>query len=188
MAELSLARKRDEERDRLAKPGFNRELNFFYPVVAEATDEYIGYIDHFRRRDPGQPVTLNLNSPGGSVIEGFAFYDALQRLRRTGSHLTIRGTGAVMSMGTILLQAADNRILDRNALVMIHEVSGGAHGKVSEIMDTMVGIKKLQDRGLDILAERSTMSRDEIADKWKKTDWFLTAEEAVELGFADVVE
>ena len=188
MAEIALATERDKERDRLAKGGFVRSLNFFDIVTPHSVDEAIHVLDHWRRRDPGGSVELTFNSPGGVVIEGFALYDAIQRLRRGGSNVTTRGTGACMSMGAILLQAGDERIMDKNAMLMIHEVSAQFEGKTSTLMDYMGLLTKWQGRALDILSERSTMSRDEIQNKWQRKDWFLESDEALELGFVDRVE
>lgn len=176
-----------KEEDRQARPGASRSLNFFAPVIPEVTDEYIAVLDHWRRRN-SEPIEINLNSPGGGVVDGFAFFDAVQRCRRSGIHVVTRATGIAASMGAVLLQAGDERVIDHNCLLMIHEVSASVKGKTSEMLDTMVGINLYQDRALDVLAERSTMTKSAISRKWKKTDWYLGAEEALKLGFVDRVE
>ena len=87
-----------------------------------------------------------------------------------------------------MLQAGDERIMDKNAMLMIHEVSAQFEGKTSSLMDYMGLLTKWQGRALDILSERSTMNRDEIEAKWQRKDWFLESDEALELGFIDRVE
>lgn len=145
-------------------------------------------LDHWRRREPGQPVEIVFNSPGGSAVEGFAFYDAVRRLKRTGSVVTARGTGVVASMGALLLQCGDTRIMDQNALMMIHKVSGHLKGTPEQMDDQKVGINLLQSRALDVLAERANLSRDEIESRWSRADWYMSAEDALTAGFVDVVE
>lgn len=187
MDELDLIERRIKEEDRQARPGAARVMNFFAPVIPEVTDEYVAVLDHWRRRN-SEPIEINICSPGGSVVDGFCFYDAVQRCRRSGIHIITRATGLAASMAVVLLQAGDERIMDENGLLMIHEVSASVRGKTSEMLDTMVGITKYQDRSLGILAERSGMSKTGIARKWKKTDWYLDAAEALKLGFVDRVE
>lgn len=149
---------------------------------------WLEILNHWERRDPGMPIEITINSPGGSVLDGLALYDAILRLRRKGHHVTTRGTGMIASMATILMQAGDERILDANSWFMIHEVSAGSRGTISEMEDQAAFVKRLNDRLHGILAERSTLTKRQIlARTKKKADW-MSAEEAVKLGFADKVE
>lgn len=177
-----------QERDRQAKPGAARALNFFDHVSPDSVDTMISVLDHWRRRDPGEPVEIVFNSPGGSAVEGFALFDSIRRLQREGSHVTTRGTGVCASMGAVLLQAGDTRIMDENALMMIHKVSGQVKGTMEEMSDSMVAINLLQERALKALAARSTLSEDEIESRWLRKDWYLSAQQALDAGFVDVVE
>jgi ATP-dependent protease ClpP protease subunit len=63
------------------------------------------------------PINIILNNPGGDVYQGMAIYDALKNCR---SHITITVYGQAMSAASIVLQAADKRVLSANARVMIH--------------------------------------------------------------------
>jgi ATP-dependent Clp endopeptidase proteolytic subunit ClpP len=134
---------------------------------------------------PGAPLTIIFNSPGGAVHDGLALFDFLRHLRVAGHHLTTIALGRAASMGAVLLQAGDRRVIGSNAFVMLHEVSNGASGKVSEIDDSVELSKRLQKRLLTILADRSTLTVQQIQRKWTRRDWWLDAEEAVTLGFAD---
>lgn len=131
---------------------------------------------------------MTINSPGGSAIDGFALYEAMQRLKRSGSHLTTVGTGEVASMGAVLLQGGDVRVMDKSCLMMVHKVSGALKGTEDQMEDQRKAMTILQGRALDVMAERSTLSRDEIETRWKKTDWFLTPDEALAAGFIDRIE
>lgn len=189
-ANLELAAARDKEADRLAKPGSRdyRQLNIFDAIYGANVDSWIATLEHWERRDPGKPITIRINSPGGSVLDGFALLDTILRLRRNGHHITTHGLGMIASMATILMQAGSERVLDKNAWFMIHEVSAGARGKASEMEDELKFINKLQDRLLDLLAERSTLTKAQIKRRWKKTDDWMSADDALALGFVDRVE
>lgn len=188
-AELELQRAQAAEKDRLAKNGAHRVLNLFGPIMPELTDEVIGALQLWERRDPGQPITVMLNSPGGSVIDGNAVFDTMQRLRRKGHHITTWGTGMVASMGVTLLQAGDERVLDARGILMIHEISlSNISGKIGDFADVEAFVKKLHNQSLDILSERSNLSRRQIAAMMKRKDVFMTSAEALKHGFVDRVE
>lgn len=189
-AEIDLAIARDQERDRAVKGGNIRHLNIFDAISPPIVDKWIDALEHWRLRDPEQPVTININSPGGSVTDGLALYDTIQRLRRSGMHVTTRGMGLVASMAGVILQSGDERVMDQRAKLLVHEGSTTFKGTLSvgEQEDMRIFSEMLRDDILDIMAERSTLSKRQIQNKWKRRDWILTAEQAVKLGFADRVE
>lgn len=164
-----------------------RLYNFYDDVRETSVKKCIAQLDVWSRRDPGEPITIQFTSPGGSVFDGLALFDFIKGLSAQGTHVTTVAYGMAASMGGILLQAGDNRVMGANGWLMIHEISAFNVGKASELEDEVKLIKRLQDRALDILSERSTMKKAEIARKWKRKDWWLTAEEAFELGFCDEV-
>jgi ATP-dependent Clp endopeptidase proteolytic subunit ClpP len=191
-AEIELAVARDVERDRLVKTGRIRVLNMFDTIVPPMTDKWIDALEHWGQRDPGEPITININSPGGSVTDGLALYDTIQRLRRKGHIVTTRGMGLVASMAGVLLQAGDERILDKRAKLLIHEGSTSMRRGEQLTAGDMEDMKFFSDmlRGdiLDILSERSTLSKRQIENRWKRRDWVLSADEALKFGFVDRVE
>jgi ATP-dependent Clp endopeptidase proteolytic subunit ClpP len=188
MRQIELQRALDQEDDRKVKSGYVRHLSVNDVIVSPNTDVWIDALEHWHRRDPASPVTISLNSPGGAVLDGFALYDTIARMQRSGTKVEIRGSGLVASMAAVLLQVADDRVLDKNAIFMIHEISCGARGKLSEIEDAQAFSKKLQDRLLDILASKSKLSKTQIARRWKRKDDYMDADEALKLGFCDRVE
>lgn len=145
-------------------------------------------LDRWSRREPGCEIKLVLNSPGGGIISGFALYDFLQELKGKGHYLTTIARGYAASMGGILLQAGDTRLIGPSAFMLIHEPSSGAIGRLTDIEDSLHFSKMLGARCLDILAERSTLDAKQIKRKWERTDWWLDANDAYNLGFVDGIE
>jgi ATP-dependent Clp endopeptidase proteolytic subunit ClpP len=137
------------------------------------------------RRTPGSEITVIFNSPGGSVLDGLALFDYLQQLKAIGHPVKTMALGRAASMGAVLLQAGSHRVIGRNAFLLIHEVSHQSVGKVSEMEDSVGFTKRLQQRLLAILSERSHLTEREIQRKWARKEWWVDAEEAVELGLAD---
>lgn len=144
-------------------------------------------IGNWSRRGGDQDFTIVFNSPGGSVIHGLALYDFLEEVKNKGTRITTVARGMAASMGGILLQSGNERVVGKNAHVLIHELSTLGIGKLSEIEDEIKFAKRLQERALDILASRSTLSKKQIETRWKRKDWWLDANECVEYGFADRV-
>lgn len=72
-----------------------------------------------------KPITVIMNNPGGDWYHGMAIYDAIETSR---SHVTILVYGHAMSMGSIILQAADHRVMMPNSRFMIHFGYDGRYG------------------------------------------------------------
>ncbi len=138
-------------------------------------------------QSPGKSLKLILNSPGGIVVEGFALIDYLKHLRVSGHHVTIVVLGQASSMGAVILQAADHRVIGKHAWMMLHEVAGGASGKISSQDDTLDWYHQLWVQCLEILAERSHLTSDAIRKATDRRDWWLSADKAIEFGFADEI-
>jgi ATP-dependent Clp endopeptidase proteolytic subunit ClpP len=188
IAELNEFKTREQERlwnMTRASEWDSRLYSFIGPVSQGSAHECMETLGLWNRLDPGEGITVMFDSPGGGVFAGLALYDFLQELRGTGTQITTVVRGMAASMGGILMQAGDERVIGRNAHMLIHEVSSGSIGKVSDQEDNLKFTKRLQDRCVAILAERSTMSGAQIKTKWKKTDWWLDAPECVKFGFAD---
>lgn len=190
LKEIELAVAEDTERDRQVKLGKIRVLDIFDAIMPKQVYAWIDALEHWSRRDPEGDITININSPGGSVTHGLALYDTILRLRRNGHKVTVRGSGMVASMASVLLQAGDVRIMDKRAKLLIHEGSMSLRGDMSvgEMEDAQFFSKMVRDDILDIYVERSNMTKKQIEAKWKRRDWLLTADEALKYGFVDVVE
>lgn len=187
-AELETARLKREENYYNSTSGLARIYPFIGAVRTESVKDCMDVLGRWSRRDPGQPMTIVFNSPGGSVIDGLALYDFLEELKDVnGHHITTMARGMAASMGGILLQSGTTRVIGKNAFVLIHEVSSIGVGKTSEMEDELKFVKRLQERLLDILAERSTMNNRQIKQKWQRKDWWLSSKECIELGFADEI-
>lgn len=184
-AEFDLAKKeRDLARER-ASADENLTYTFYDGVTDESIKPSLAKLGEWNRRFPGKPITVIVNSPGGSVLAGLALYDFLQKLRGDGHHVTIICVGMAASMGGILLQAGDKRLIGANARVLIHAVSGGTTGTVHAMEDRVGFSRSLWESLKNILAARSVLSAEEIEERAHRKDWWLSAQEAIDLGFAD---
>ena len=186
-AELEVAALRRQERSTEALATLHHEYTFYSEVSSASVQECMGELSHWSRRDPGAPFTVVFNSPGGSVLDGLALYDFLRHLQCRGHHLTTVALGRAASMGAVLLQAGDHRVIGENAFLLVHEVSHLSHGKVSEMEDGVEFSRRLQQRLVAILAGRSRLTERQIQARWARKEWWLDAAEALTLGLADAI-
>jgi ATP-dependent Clp endopeptidase proteolytic subunit ClpP len=184
---LDLAAARRRERDAVADPAEAHVYTFYAGVEADSVQACMAELGQWSRREPGSPITVIFNSPGGSVLDGLALFDYLRRLRTSGHHVTTMALGRAASMGAVLLQAGDRRVIGANAFLLIHEVHNTSAGKMSELEDGIDFTRRLQKRLQAILAERSSLTDVQIARRWARKEWWLDADEAVSVGLADAV-
>lgn len=171
-----------------ARPQAKGHFAFVGPVCEDTVHRLIDKLEIWSETHPGGAITLTINSQGGSVIDGFALYDYLQALKARGHKLTTVGVGMCASMGGVLLQAGDERIVGPRCWLLIHEVQGITAGSFSQMEDDMKFNERLQAQALDILAERSLLTRKQIQNRWKRKDWWLDAADSLKGGFVDKIE
>lgn len=180
-AAVALAELRDKE----ASANRARVYPFIGAVGDASVRQCMATLATWSRREPGADMTIVFNSEGGSVVDGLALYDYVDELKRDGHKITTVARGGVFSMGSVLLQAGNERVIGLNATMLIHELSAGVFGSYGEIKDRQEWHDMLMDRLFAILAERSTLTLEEVRGRAKRKDWWLTAEQVVEYGFAD---
>lgn len=124
---------------------------------------------------------------GGEVTAGMAIYDAIQVCR---SHVTIKVFGCASSMGSIILQAADKRLLSPNAELMIHygsEWHDSNHPKIVKAArkrndEYDAWMKSLYLKKIKQKKPEFTPSQ---LEKMLDFDTFFTPQRAIDYGLAD---
>lgn len=162
---------------------------FLDQVSPDSVQRCVETISEWSRVQPGCEIEIIFSSPGGSIIHGMALYDFLLDIRKRGHKLTTGAQGYAASMAGVLLQAGEVRYLGRNSSILIHEATSIAWGKTGQIEDELEFVKKLQDRILEIFAERSggktTVAY--LKAHWKRKDWWLIGDEALGIGLIDEI-
>lgn len=136
-------------------------------------------------QDAKKPVSMYINSPGGSVTAGLAIYDTMQFISCPVHTYCI---GQAASMGAVLLTAGEkgHRFALPNARIMIHQPWGGAEGKASDIEITCQEILRLKEKLNEILAAHSGQPMEQVVRDTDR-DHFMGAEEARAWGLIDQV-
>lgn len=135
--------------------------------------------------DGDAPITMYINSPGGSITDGMAIYDIMNRI--SCPIITI-GVGMAASMGAVLLSSGTKgmRYCTPNATVMIHQPLGGVQGQATEIEIVAQRILKLRKKLYSLLAQNAGVDFEVMARACER-DNYLEAEEALDLGLVDEI-
>ena len=143
----------------------------------------IAQLLYLSSQDPESPITMYLNTPGGSVYDGLAIYDTMQYI---SNEVQTVCTGLAASMGSVLLCAGEKgkRFALPHSRIMIHQPLGGAHGQASDIEITAKEILKLKGELYQIIADHSGKTLKQIEKDADRDHWF-TAKEAVKYGMID---
>lgn len=130
-----------------------------------------------------KPIELIVSSFGGCPYAALVIVD---KMLESPAKFVFKGYGAIMSSATILMCAADERLLAKNATVMLHNGSDSLEGRTTDIEISVEEGNRLQDVFVKIYAENSHLDQ-----KFYKTickrDLFITSEETLQLGLADAI-
>ena len=150
------------------------EVKLHNPVANESRawmywwDGYEGvfsleFVQSLFKNNPAETdFKFNIHCPGGEVQEGLAIYDCL---RTSGKNIYMNIEGDCHSMAVALLLAApkENRSANPNCTALIHKVYGCAYsGTADELEAQAAQTRMLQNKILDIYADRTDMSREEL--------------------------
>lgn len=134
------------------------------------------------------PITIYLNTGGGNWYDGMALYDTILSCK---NHVTVVCTGHSMSMGTIIMQAADERLATPHCRFMIHYGSDGFEGHSMDMVragqEQVAAQKIMEDIYLaKIKAKHPKYTRSKLK-ALMAFDKYMSAKDFVDLGLADKV-
>lgn len=126
--------------------------------------------------------TVHLNTPGGTIYQGLAVYNQLKDKKPK----SVRVDGLAASMGSIIALAGERTEMTKGSLMMIHNPWNIAIGDSAELRKTADILDKFKQSLLDIYEAKTGQDRELLAEMMDEETW-LSADEAVEWGFADAV-
>ena len=133
-------------------------------------------------------VTILLNSPGGDVVETLALIDYIRTIKdKEGIETNIVCRGAAMSAAALLLTAGTGlRAASKHSKIMVHQLSTFNMGKLEDVKSNAKFAEQLEEDCNSIMEECTNKDK----KFWKenqRTDYFLSAEDALELGIIDKI-
>lgn len=149
--------------------------------LAQRVSSQLLYLDHLNH----EPIKIFVNSPGGHVESGDTIHDLIEFI---DSPVAVIGTGWVASAGTHIFLGApkEHRYCLPNTRFLIHQPSGGAGGRASDIAIQAKEIVKMRERLARVISERTGQDLERVRDDIER-DYWMTTDEAKEYGILGTV-
>jgi ATP-dependent Clp protease protease subunit len=163
----------------------NRIVLLGTPINDQIANLIVAQLLFLNQEDREAPISMYINSPGGSVYAGLAIYDTMQMISNPVSTVAI---GVTASFGTVLLTAGTKgmRYALPNATLHMHQPLGGAQGQATDIEIQAREILRLKERLNKIMAFHTGRTLEEIVHDTDR-DFYMDAHAAVTYGLVDQV-
>jgi ATP-dependent Clp protease protease subunit len=180
-----------EAGDKKKRPAINdRLLDARTLIIAEEVSDVLyrkvaTMLTLLERKDKAAPITVFVNSPGGSADSGFAIYDLF---RFSPCPIITVANGVVASSAVLIFLGGEQgkRVTMQNARFLLHQPSTATRGQASDIDITAKEISKIRRRYNEIVADAT--GRDfALVEKDSDRDFWLSAKEAVEYKLANAI-
>ena len=154
-------------------------------VNATTSSLIVAQMMFLEAEDPDKDIHFYINSPGGSVSDGYAIYDTMHYVK---CDVATYCMGMAASMGAFLLAGGTKgkRFALPNAEVMIHQPLGGAKAQATEIEIAAKQILRTKENLNRILSENTGKPIEVIARDTERDNW-MTAQEALDYGLIDKI-
>lgn len=131
----------------------------------------------------GSKISLEINSPGGSVFDALAIFNAL---KNSGKEISVKVMGIAASAASYIAMVGDKITMPENTFMMVHNPLNAIYGNAADMREMADVLDKVGDSLVATYVARTGRSDTDIRDLLAK-DSYLTAAECLELGFADEV-
>lgn len=132
---------------------------------------------------PVPEIKLHINSDGGSLLDCFATVDYI-RNSKAPVHSIIEGSAA--SAATLISVVAQRRSINKNAFMLIHQLSGGMWGKFEDMKDDMQNCNVFMERIYDIYGQYAKIPKNVLKEVLKR-DIYFDAKTCLKYGLVDKI-
>lgn len=152
-------------------------------IEGYSCQEFVKDLHYLESKDPKKPITIFVNSPGGSVDQMFFVYDAI---KSSSCPIVTVGTGGIYSAAGLILVAGDLRIATPNSFFMAHQMQNLIVGADNEVEAQVAVGRKFRNKFWDIMEKHTKVK----ATTWAKSvtnkgEIWYDAEEMLEKGIVD---
>lgn len=160
----------------------SRQIQLSGPVDDKLAARIIAQLLALEAADAAAPITMFVNSPGGSVTSGFAIYDTM---RFIGPDVRVVCQGLCASIATVILMGAtkEHRLSLPHSRLLIHQpmIPSTVYGPASDLEITANELIKTRDKINQLLAAETGQPFERVEQDTNR-DYWMTADEAVEYG------
>ena len=163
----------------------NRIILLTEPINDETAAAITSELLYLEAENSNEPITIYINSPGGSISSGFAIYDVMNKIK-CPVHTMVMGIAASMAAFILCSGSRGNRYALPNASIMIHQPKGAVEGQAADVEIYAKRLVDLREELYKIMAKNTGMSYEEMAYACER-DNYLTPKKALEMGFIDKI-
>ena len=163
----------------------NRIILLTEPINDETAAAITSQLLYLEAENSEDPITIYINSPGGSISSGFAIYDVMNKIK-CPVHTMVMGIAASMAAFILCSGSRGSRYALPNASIMIHQPKGAIEGQAADVEIYAKRLVDLRQELYKIMAKNTGMSYEEMAYACER-DNYLTPKKALEMGFIDKI-
>lgn len=161
---------------------------FIYRGIGTEKDEVSAQSVISQLSPEAETITLHFHTPGGDVFEGFHMYNGIQNFKaNTGKKIIGIVEGVCASIGTLVLGACDEIIMNTTSQMMIHNPFTETKGDANKLRGVADHLDKIKHLLIDVYKKKTGLSEEKLWDLYDKETW-LNANEAMKMGFVDDVQ
>ena len=135
-----------------------------------------------------EPITIAISSYGGSLLDIFSVISYIEELKERGYKIVTIADGKAMSAGAFLLMCGSERYARRYASVMLHQLSAGTSGTISEMENNVKEFRRLWDLLKELTVKNTSMTPEQIDNIFNTNqDYYYSAQDCLKLGIVDYV-
>lgn len=128
-------------------------------------------------------INVRINSPGGSVFDGFAIYNAL---RRAPARIVVDIDGMALSIASVIALSGHEIRMAKNALYMIHDPAGMVMGTAEDMRSMADTLEKVKQNIAGVYQDKTLKPLTQLEQLMSAETWY-TASEAKDAGFIDTI-
>jgi ATP-dependent Clp protease protease subunit len=151
-------------------------------TIRDINTEDLYNLQHINGYEP-EPIELIVNSTGGSCNDGFALIDVIEN---SVTPIYTICYGSAYSMGLTIFIAGHQRYCGKLSRFMYHQLSHEFEGKLGDHKINTKELEKLQKIYDDYLISKTNLTQSDL-DKVGTSDWYLSAQEALDLGITEYI-
>lgn len=167
-----------------------KKINIKGPIVANSSKifyKWLGWdcccasdVQTALEEADGEDIVLEINSNGGIATSGFEIYTLLKEYPGNVEAHVI----CAMSAATIIASAADKVLVSDACIYMIHNTQSYAEGDYRDMQMEADALREFNESIINVYTRKTGMSREKLQELMDN-DTYMSAEKAIELGFAD---
>lgn len=160
----------------------NRQL-FLFDIVSDTSAKKLITEMMTLNLINNKSITLYINSPGGSVSDGFSVIDTMNKIK---SPITTVIMGEACSMAGVISIAGNKRLMTYHSVWMAHDMTSGSWDYVTKMFDRTDYLKDLQNKLFRFIKEHTKLSKIEL-QKAKYGELWFASKECLRKGVIDKI-